>query len=150
MSDDDFLRVEANDCPMSSCAAPGMGTLAVIDNAFLPVVVHQQGKIDGSRASGMHSARAYINASLEATAPGVAIILVLAGAFLGSCARKSSLREFAASPMISRRRSTASCLIRSLSQASRPSSMTAAISPAASRMSATRSSSRRLTGRPTA
>ena len=22
MSDDDFLRIEANDCPMSSCAAP--------------------------------------------------------------------------------------------------------------------------------
>jgi hypothetical protein len=37
---------------------------------------------------------------------------------LACCARKSSLREFAASLMISRRRSTASCLIRSFSQAS--------------------------------
>ncbi len=39
--------------------------------------------------------------------------------------------EVAASPMTSRRRSTASCLIRSLAQASRPSSMIAAISSAA-------------------
>jgi hypothetical protein len=61
-----------------------MGTFAVIDNAFLAVVMHQQGKIDGFRSSGMHSMRAYINASLEAAAPGVAVILALAGAFLGS------------------------------------------------------------------
>jgi hypothetical protein len=61
-----------------------MGTFAVIDNAFLSVVMHQQAKIDGFRASGMHSTRAYINASLEATAPGVAVILAVAGAFLGS------------------------------------------------------------------
>ena len=51
--------------------------------------------------------------------------------------------------MISRRRSTASRRIRSLSQASLPSSMTSPISLAASRMSATRSSSGRLTGQPT-
>jgi hypothetical protein len=63
--------------------------------------------------------------------------------------RNSSLSEFAASPIISRRRSTASCLTRSLSHASRPSPITSAISSAASRMSATRWSSRRLTGRQT-
>lgn len=59
----------------------GMATFAVIDNAFLSTVSHQQGKIDGFRGSGMTSMRAYINASLEATAPGVAIILTIAGAF---------------------------------------------------------------------
>ena len=65
-------------------AVLGMGTFAVIDNAFLSVVMHQQNKIDGFRASGMRSMRVYINASLEATAPGAAVILVLAGALLGS------------------------------------------------------------------
>ena len=49
-------------------AALGMGTFAVIDNAFLSVVSHQQAKIDGFRASGMTSMRAYINADLEAAA----------------------------------------------------------------------------------
>jgi hypothetical protein len=63
-------------------AVLGMATFAVIDNAFLAIVSHQQGKIDGFRDSGMTSMRAWINADLEATAPGVAIILTIAGAFL--------------------------------------------------------------------
>jgi hypothetical protein len=61
-----------------------MGTFAVIDNVFLAIVSHQQGKIDGLRASGMTSMRAYINASLEATAPGVSLILAFGGAFLAA------------------------------------------------------------------
>jgi hypothetical protein len=65
-------------------AVIAMATFAVIDNAFLSVVSHQQGKIDGFRASGMTSMRDYINASLRATAPGVALELAVAGALLGS------------------------------------------------------------------
>jgi hypothetical protein len=65
-------------------AVLGMATFAVIDNAFLSVVSHQQAKIDGFRTSGMASMRDYVNASLEATAPGVALVLAVAGAFLGS------------------------------------------------------------------
>jgi hypothetical protein len=65
-------------------AVLGMGTFAVIDNVFLNVVMHQRGKIDGFRASGLTSMRAYINGDLEATAPGVAILLASGGAFLGS------------------------------------------------------------------
>lgn len=61
-------------------AVLGMATFAVIDNAFLTIVSHQQGKIDGFRGSGMTSMRAYINADLEASAPGVAIVLTIAGA----------------------------------------------------------------------
>lgn len=53
----------------------------------------------------------------------------------GCSARKSSLRESAASLMISGRRSAESCLIRSLSQASRPDSRISAIWVTASRMS---------------
>jgi hypothetical protein len=64
-------------------AALGMGTFAVIDNAFLSVIGHQQANIDGFRLSGAPSMRAYVNGTLEATAPGVALLLVLAGAFLG-------------------------------------------------------------------
>jgi hypothetical protein len=60
----------------------GMATFAVIDNAFLSIVSHQQANIDGFRASGMTSMRAYINGDLEATAPGVAIVLTVAGAIL--------------------------------------------------------------------
>jgi len=67
-------------------AVLGMATFAVIDNAFLAIVSHQQGKIDGFRDSGMTSMRAWINADLEATAPGVAIILTIAGAFLAPSA----------------------------------------------------------------
>lgn len=63
-------------------AVLGMATFAVIDNAFLSIVSHQQGKIDGFRDSGMTSMRAYINGGLVATAPGVAIILTAAGAVL--------------------------------------------------------------------
>jgi hypothetical protein len=65
-------------------AALGMATFAVIDNAFLPVVSHQVAKVDGFRASGLTSMRAYINTSLEATAPVVAVILALGGAFFGA------------------------------------------------------------------
>jgi hypothetical protein len=61
-----------------------MATFAAIDNAFLSIVSHQPGKIDGFRASGMTSMRAYINSSLEATAPGVAIVLAIAGAIFGA------------------------------------------------------------------
>ena len=61
-----------------------MGTFAVIDNVWLAVVSQQQDKIDGLRASGMMSMRAYINASLEATAPGVSLILAFGGAFLAA------------------------------------------------------------------
>jgi hypothetical protein len=61
-------------------AVLGIATFAVIDNAFLSIVSHQQGKIDGFRDSGMTSMRAYINGGLEAAAPGVAIILTVAGA----------------------------------------------------------------------
>jgi hypothetical protein len=60
-------------------AVLGMATFAVLDNAFLSVVSHQQGKIDGFRGSGMTSMRAYINGGLEATAPGVAIVLTITG-----------------------------------------------------------------------
>src|SRR5207247_4841854 len=60
-------------------AVLGMVTFAVLDNAFLSIVSHQQGKIDGFRGSGMTSMRAYINGGLEATAPGVAIVLTIAG-----------------------------------------------------------------------
>ena len=63
-------------------AVLGMATFAVIDNAFLPVVMHQQAKIDGFRASGMTSARAYINGQLKATALGVAILMTVMGAAL--------------------------------------------------------------------
>jgi hypothetical protein len=61
-------------------AVLGMATFAVIDNAFLPIVSHQQGIIDGFRQSGMTSMRTYINGHLEATAPGVAITLTITGA----------------------------------------------------------------------
>jgi hypothetical protein len=60
-------------------AVLGMATFAVIDNAFLSIVAHQQPKIDGFRASGMTSMRAYINSDLEATAPGMAIVGAVAG-----------------------------------------------------------------------
>jgi hypothetical protein len=63
-------------------AVLAMGTFAVIDNVFLAIVSHQQDKIDGLHASGLTSMRAYINASLEATAPGVSLILASGGAFL--------------------------------------------------------------------
>jgi hypothetical protein len=63
-------------------AVLGMATFAIIDNAFLAIVSRQQGKIDGFRDSGMTSMRAYTNADLEATAPGVTITLTVAGAVL--------------------------------------------------------------------
>ena len=65
-------------------AVLGMATFAVIDNAFLPIVMQQTAKIDGFRASGLTSMRVYINGSLEATAPGLAIFLAVLGAILGS------------------------------------------------------------------
>lgn len=64
-------------------AVLAMATFAVIDNAFLSIVSHQQANIDGFRASGLTSMRAYLNRSLEATAPGLAIFLAVVGAILG-------------------------------------------------------------------
>jgi hypothetical protein len=61
-------------------AVLAMATYTVIDNAFLPIVMHQQGKIDGFRESGMTSTRAYINGQLKATALGVAIEMIVIGA----------------------------------------------------------------------
>jgi hypothetical protein len=63
-------------------AVLGMATFAVIDNAFLSVVSQQQPKAEGFRESGMTSMRAYINGELEATAPGVAIVMTVAGAVI--------------------------------------------------------------------
>jgi hypothetical protein len=64
-------------------AALGMGTFTAIDNVFLSVVSHQPGKMAGFQASGLSSVRTYINDSLEATAPGVALVLSVLGACLG-------------------------------------------------------------------
>ena len=63
-------------------AVLAMATFTVIDNAFLPIVMHQQNNIDGFRASGMTSARAYINGQLKATALGVTILMAVMGAVL--------------------------------------------------------------------
>jgi hypothetical protein len=63
-------------------AVLGMATFTVIDNAFLPAVMHQQNNVDGFRASGLTSARAYVNGQLKATAPGVAVLLAVMGAVL--------------------------------------------------------------------
>jgi hypothetical protein len=63
-------------------AVLGMATFTVIDNAFQPVVMHQQNNIDGFRGSGLTSARAYLNGQLKATAPGVTILLAVMGAVL--------------------------------------------------------------------
>jgi hypothetical protein len=65
-------------------AVLGMATFAVIDNAFLSVVSHQQSNIDGFRASGLTSMRAYINWSLEATAPGLALFVAALGVIFGA------------------------------------------------------------------
>jgi hypothetical protein len=64
-------------------AVLAMSTFAAIDNVFLSVVSHEQEKISGFRASGLSSMRAYINDNLEATAPGVALVLSVLGAGLG-------------------------------------------------------------------
>jgi len=63
-------------------AVLAMATYTVIDNAFLPIVMHQQAKIDGFRASGLTSMRAYINGQLKATVLGVAILMAGLGAVL--------------------------------------------------------------------
>lgn len=65
-------------------AVLGMATFVVIDNAFLPIVMQQTAKIDGFRASGLTSMRAYINQSLEATAPGLAVFAAVIGVIFGS------------------------------------------------------------------
>lgn len=57
-----------------------MAAFAAIDNAFLPVVMHQQAKLQGFQESGLTSMRAYINGDLAATAPGVAIVMTVMGA----------------------------------------------------------------------
>ena len=59
-----------------------MATFTVIDNAFLPVVMHEQNNIDGFRGSGMTSMRAYINGQLKAAVLGVAILMAVMGAVL--------------------------------------------------------------------
>jgi hypothetical protein len=73
----------------------GMATFAVIDNAFLPIVSHQQGNLEGFRGSGMTSMRAFINGDLAATAPGVIIVGTVAGAVLApigaALAREASI-----------------------------------------------------------
>lgn len=61
-----------------------VATFAVIDNAFLGIVSHQQAKIDGLRSSGMPSMRAYINISLERSAAGISIGLAVLGAALAT------------------------------------------------------------------
>jgi hypothetical protein len=61
-------------------AVLGLATFAWLDNAFFSVISQQPDKIDGFRDSGMTSMRAYLNRDLEATAPGVTVILALAGA----------------------------------------------------------------------
>jgi len=63
-------------------AVLGMVTFTVIDNAFLPVVMHQQNNIDGFRGSGMTSTRAYINDQLKAAVLGVTILMAVMGAVL--------------------------------------------------------------------
>jgi hypothetical protein len=69
-------------------AALGMASFAVIDNAFLSVISHQQDSVQGFRLSGAPSMRSYVNGTLEATAPNLALVLVLAGAFLGALGSK--------------------------------------------------------------
>lgn len=78
-------------------AALGMGTFAAIDNVFLSVVSHQPGKMAGFQASGLSSVRTYINDNLEATAPGVALLLSPLGACLGYLGAKAD-QAIAASP----------------------------------------------------
>jgi hypothetical protein len=63
-------------------AVLAMATFTVIDNAFLPAVMHQQNNIDGFRASGLTSMRAYVNGQLRATVLGVAVLLAVMGAVL--------------------------------------------------------------------
>lgn len=63
-------------------AVLAMATFTVIDNAFLPVVMHQQDTIDGFRGSGMTSTRAYINSQLKAAVLGVTILMAVTGAVL--------------------------------------------------------------------
>lgn len=57
----------------------GMATFAAIDNAFLSIVSHRPGSMAAFRASGLGSMRAYVNAGLEATAPGVTAELTVLG-----------------------------------------------------------------------
>jgi hypothetical protein len=59
-----------------------MAAFAAIDNAFLSVVSQRQETLTAFRASGLTSMRAYLNGSLEAAAPGLTLILALAGAAL--------------------------------------------------------------------
>lgn len=59
-----------------------MAAFAAIDNAFLSVVSQRQETLAAFRASGLTSMRAYLNGSLEAAAPGLTLMLALAGAAL--------------------------------------------------------------------
>lgn len=60
-----------------------VATIAVMDNAFLPVISQQQDTIEKFRASGMTSMRAYLNRDLESTTPVVIIVVAIAGAAFG-------------------------------------------------------------------
>ena len=56
MSDDDFLRVEANDCPTSSCAAPAGSPFVPVEFTGLTVTpyVNQAGRLAYSvKATGI-------------------------------------------------------------------------------------------------
>ena len=59
-----------------------IGTFAVVDNAFLGTISHQQAKIDGLANSGMTSMRAYVNASLAMGGIGLGAFFGAAGAGL--------------------------------------------------------------------
>lgn len=59
-----------------------MATFAWLDNAFFSVISQQPDKIDSFRESGMTSMHAYLTSALESTAPGVTILLAVAGSVL--------------------------------------------------------------------
>jgi hypothetical protein len=65
-------------------AVLAVGTVAAMDHAFLAVISQQPDNMAKLRASGLTSMRAYLNGHLEAVAPVVIIILVMAGAIFGS------------------------------------------------------------------
>jgi hypothetical protein len=57
-------RIVAGAVAGAIIGASTIATLAVVDNIFLRVVSQQQTKIEGLRASGMTSMRAFINSNL--------------------------------------------------------------------------------------
>jgi hypothetical protein len=75
---------------LAACAVAGaviaglvMATYAAIDNAFPAIVIRQPEKMTGFRASGMTSARDFLNLTLERQIQGVAIIGIVMGLFFG-------------------------------------------------------------------